>query len=439
MRSILSLILVVLACAGLGCQGAAPAGDEVRSLTILHVNDLHARLLPLPDGEAGFAHVAAAIRRHKAEAPERTLVLHGGDFVQGSPVSSIFEGVPVFEIANAMGFDANVLGNHEFDYGWRKIPEFLETGEFPTLAANVVNDEGELIAPPYVVKEVNGLRIGIIGVLTDELQHLTRSPLRGPWRALPIVETVQRYAAELAGETDLILVLAHIFNDEEDEILRHAPEADLIISGHDHGGQEEVKQIAGRICVKVRPYGLELGRLELKVDAGRGGIVSHKWRRIPVRGEDFPADPRTQALVEKWEAKVSEVVDVPIGASPREVGRHELQPVIEQVMAEAVGAELAYMNRGGIRESLPRGRLTKRDVWNILPFGNVIVYGVLAGREIPDEARRGRALDPDREYAVATNSFIAEKWRERGVELSRQGPVLREAFINWIKQERLAD
>ena len=88
--------------------------SPVRDLTILHVNDLHARLTPNADGLGGFAHVATLLRRERAAAPA-SITLHAGDLVQGTPVSTMFEGVPVYEIANRMGIDVNTLGNHEFD------------------------------------------------------------------------------------------------------------------------------------------------------------------------------------------------------------------------------------------------------------------------------------------------------------------------------------
>src|SRR5215472_13515733 len=92
---------------------ALPLVAEVRTLTILHVNDLHARLTPLENGHGGFARMAAAIRRERANCKD-CILLHAGDVAQGSPVSTIFHGLPVFEVVNLFGFDAATLGNHDF-------------------------------------------------------------------------------------------------------------------------------------------------------------------------------------------------------------------------------------------------------------------------------------------------------------------------------------
>src|SRR5580704_3247423 len=91
-----------------------PLAAEIRTLTILHTNDLHARLTPMDNHAGGFAYVVAAIR-HEREGCTDCILLNAGDLVQGTPVSTIFRGVPVYEIGNLFGFDASTVGNHEFD------------------------------------------------------------------------------------------------------------------------------------------------------------------------------------------------------------------------------------------------------------------------------------------------------------------------------------
>src|SRR4029077_13813179 len=129
-RSILAAPLFLWVALASGCRHSS-----VHELTILHFNDLHDRLLPDPDGRGGVAHLATLLKRERAAA-HASLTLHAGDLVQGTPVSTLFEGLPDYEIANSLGIDVNCLGNHEFDYGWEKIPGFLRKAEFPTVSAN---------------------------------------------------------------------------------------------------------------------------------------------------------------------------------------------------------------------------------------------------------------------------------------------------------------
>ena len=429
-----ALVAGLLVCSSLlNCQAAEP---DVRSLTILHTSDLHARFLPDSQGRGGFAELATAIKQEKAKAPDSTLVLHAGDFVQGTPVSTIFEGVPVWEVANHLGFDANTLGNHEFDYGWRRILDFLDKAGFPTVTANLVNNEGRLLTgQPHVIREIGGIRVAIIGALTADLPKLTKTDFRGPWRSLPVAKTAQHYARKLRDRADLFVLLSHTFDYEDDEVLQSAPDVNVIIAGHNHGGQDEPKDVEGRVCVKVRAYGRELGRLDLRVDIPNKRVVSYEWKRLPIDAGRYPPDAAVAKAVEHWEAKVSEVVDVSIGESKQRLESRQLKPLIEHLMAEAVGADFAYMNRGGIRDGLPEGRILARHIWNILPFGNTIFHGRMYGKDLPEEVTKDHRVDPQREYTVATNSFIGEQWRERGLNLPNEGPRIRDVLIGWVKKQ----
>ena len=149
----------------------APAAESLRSLTILHTNDLHARLSPDQEGRGGFAHLATVIRRERANA-EACLLVDAGDFVQGSPVSTIYKGLPIFEIVNRFGYDVATLGNHDFDYGFQMIPRYLRTARFPIVCANVVNEQGRLItARPYLIKNVKAIRVAVIGAVMGTLRN----------------------------------------------------------------------------------------------------------------------------------------------------------------------------------------------------------------------------------------------------------------------------
>ena len=250
-----ALALSLLLCASL------PA--EVRSLTIIHTNDLHARLTPLENHHGGFAYVAAVIRREREHCTD-CLTLFAGDLVQGSPVSTIFHGLPVYQIANLFGFDAATLGNHEFDYGWPQARKFMQTANFPTVTANLVNSRGQLFTPkPYVILKVNGLRVAVIGAMTETLPTLTTAKLIEDWHTTPLVETARKYARELKSQSDLIVLLGHITDGEEMEVLKNVPEIPVLVTGHIHRGIEEPVVVDGRIMVRVKAYGEEVGRLDL--------------------------------------------------------------------------------------------------------------------------------------------------------------------------------
>ncbi len=423
--SVLRVSLLLLAALAAQCA-------SVEQVTILHLNDLHARLLPDEQGRGGFAHVATAIEEERARA-EHAVVLHAGDMVQGSPVSTIFEGTPVFEVANRLGFDAHCLGNHEFDYGWEKIAEFRRVTDAPILAANVLNAEGKRLVPATTVLTAGEIRIGIVGAVTARLARLIKPAQSGPWRATPLVESLREPVADMNERADLVVVLGHLFDDEDEAILRALPDVDVLVGGHDHGGRDTELLIDGRIGIKLRPYGRELGRLDIAFDRDAGQIVRHRWRRIQISQGRFPPKPAIAALVDQWESRVSERVDVEIAECVRALGRDDVKRMIERALREATGAQIAYMNRGGVRDSLTEGTVMARHIWNILPFDNLLVEATVRGDQLPEEARAGQNLEPGRMYSFVTNDYVAGLPEYAGIDFTARELTLRDAVLDWVK------
>ena len=418
---------------------AWPAEPATRKLTILHINDLHARLLPGSDHQGGFAHLATAIRRERAGC-SHCLVLDAGDLVQGTPVSTMFRGLPVFEVANKLGIDVSTLGNHEFDYGWQMISKFRSTAKFTLVSSNVTDGSRLIADAAYTIREVNGIRVGIIGAVLGDLANYTTPDLMGGWRALPVVETVRKYAAELKPRTDLIVVDGHI-NDGPD-ILREVPDVAIVVSGHDHRGLKEPNVHDGRIEVRVRAYGIELGRLDLDVDVPNRKVEKWEWKRIPVDARTIPPAPDVAALVAKWEGRVSKAVDVPIGQARRQFNQPDVRVIIERAMKDETHSDLAFMNSGGVRDVIPQGTILARHAWNVMPFDNRVVVGKFRGKQIPDTVRRDQPLDPDREYTLAVPDFVAVNqlyMKASGLEFPKSGPLLRDVIINWIKKKKVLE
>ena len=425
-----------LCCLAVVCALLCAACAAAQPVTIIHLNDLHARLLPDANGMGGFAHVASAIAAERAAA-ENALVLHAGDMVQGTPVSTLFEGVPAFEAGNRLGIDAHCLGNHDFDYGWEKINEFADISTSPLVSANVIDAAGRHLVEPYVIRSVGGVEIAVVGALTERLPRLLKPGLTGPWRAAPLIETLRPIVAEAHDKADLVVVLGHLFDDEDERVLRELPDADILIGGHNHGGREQPLTIGGRIGVKLRAYGREIGRLDFEFDRRTGRAGNYRWKRIPVDSRYVPADPQTALIVEDWESRVSEIVDAPIGECRETLRKPGLKRAIEQALREKTGADLAYMNSGGIRDSMPAGPMLARHVWNILPFDNEVVEAVAAGADVPEEVARG--LVPDKLYRLATNDFVAGQWAGRGrrLDFKPTGKTLRGLFLEWVKERRV--
>jgi 2',3'-cyclic-nucleotide 2'-phosphodiesterase (5'-nucleotidase family) len=420
--------------------------QDVRPLTILHSNDLHAHLLPDDKGMGGFAYLATAVREERSRSGA-CLYLNAGDLVQGTPVSTLFNGLPIYRIANRLGFDVSTLGNHEFDYGWQRIQDFVKIAKFPVVTANVVNDQGALLAgKPYEIKTAGGIRVALIGLLLGDLVGNLATPDKvGPWHVRPVVETARKYASELRDKADLIVVLGHLHDAEADEILKQVPEVSVAIVGHAHKAYAKLHNFDGRVGALVTSYGVELGRLDLRVDMTAHKLKSAEWKIIPVDSKKLAPDPRVAREVAKWEAKVSKVVDVPIGESKRRLEKKDLQMLVERAMCEQTASDLAWVNLGNIRDVVAEGPVLARAIWNILPFDNAVVIGKFKGSRLPAKVREGHTIDPEREYTLAVTDFTAANQASNdqlgvsGLEFPKTAALQREMVIEWIRKKRVLE
>jgi 2',3'-cyclic-nucleotide 2'-phosphodiesterase (5'-nucleotidase family) len=362
--------------------------------------------------------------------------------VQGSPVSTIFHGEPVYQIGNLFGFDAATLGNHEFDYGWEMTRKFMAIAGYPIVCANVVDQHGKLMTPkPYVILKANGVRVAVIGAVMD-LDGMTTPKTRGPWRSLPIVNTVRRYAHEARARSDLVVLLAHISTEDEQAVLQQLPDVSISITGHSHIGMPKAAEQDGRIQVRVKGNGEELGRIDLRVDVRSKKLAAWDWKQIPISASG-PAAQDVDREVKHWEAEVTKAVDVPIGESRRRLDRAGVRALVERAMTEEMGADFAYVNSGGVRDDLPEGRLLARHVWNIMPFDNIVVIAKVKGSDLPAAIANGRQIDAAHIYTLASTDFNAANQRALGLRngvslnFTADGPLLRDLLIGWIKKQKV--
>ena len=430
-----SIALALLAAA------VCPLSGEVRPLTILHINDIHAHLSPLDNGDGGFAALATAIRRER-EGCAACILLNAGDLAQGTPVSTIFQGLPVFQLSNLLGIDAATIGNHDFDYGWMQTRKFISTVNYPMVSANMVGKDGQAFAKPYVILRVNGLRVAVIGEMTETLPTLTFPRALGEWHAVSVIETARRYAAELRPQVDLVVLLAHIDGREETAVLEQVPQVAVLVSGHIHTGIAEPRVVDGRIMVRVKSYTEELGRLDLEVDTEKKAPVSWKWKIVPIAAGTQPA-PDVATKVAYWEDQVKARVDRPLAMAGRAFNtRDEIKALMERAIREQTGANFAFVNRGGVRDVLPAGQLLERNIWNIMPFDNRVLVGTFKGRDLPPVVLGGRPVEPDREYTLAVTDFTAanqntaENFGTTGLQFPNDVGLLRDILIDWFRKQK---
>ena len=270
------IIQGAFAAGALGLPKGLLASEEAIKLTILHTNDVHSRLEPFPmDGSAnagkGGVAARASLIQQIRQKEEHILLLDAGDIFQGTPYFNIFKGEPEMKAMQMMGYDAGVMGNHDFDAGLENFVKQLTVhGKFPILMSNYAFERTPMegIVQPYKIFKKGKLKIGVTGV-GIELQGLVPENLFGNTVYLDPIVNVNKVANYLKNDKkcDLIICISHLgdkYSDNKvsDEVLaRETSNIDLILGGHTH-----------RFFDKPRVYSNKLGHQVLVNQVGWGGI-----------------------------------------------------------------------------------------------------------------------------------------------------------------------
>lgn len=419
------------------------ANAQNRSLLILHTNDFHGHISSEED-YAGAARIAAFFKQQRALRKD-VLILDAGDSVSGTPVSTLFKGIPIFQITSAMGYDFGNLGNHEFDYGYRQIDKFKAIASYPLLGANSFAPDGKLLADSaYRIKDVNGIKIGIIGLLTHETPAIIIPTGNENLHFEKPEVALKRILPDISKQVDLVIVLSHVGYEEDLELARKFPDIDVIIGGHSHTLIPTPVKVNDTFVVQANRYGTHVGYIDLIFDTEKDIIVSIDGTLVASKNL-FAIDAIVQNLVEGWEEKVKDQVNYKIADATRIIESEELKLFLERILAETAGTDLAFYNQGGIRDKIKPGPVTARDIWNVEPFGNTVVTVSISGKDLKaifekEEGRARPGLEDDRQYVFATNSFKAEHFRKAlkdAVVVKDKGILVRDAIIDYIQKHGL--
>jgi 2',3'-cyclic-nucleotide 2'-phosphodiesterase (5'-nucleotidase family) len=420
-----------------------------REVRILHINDFHG----FADGykpygsdeiQGGLAELAARADELRAEKP--TLFLAAGDMVQGNNWANLFQGKSSIEAMNAMNFDAMVVGNHEFDFGQAILKERIGEANFPVLGANVI---GLSTLKPYVMKDLDGLTITVIGVVTGDTPVTTHPKNVTGLKFLPPEDTVSKYVRELRGKSDIVIVLSHLGFSADYDLAKKVDGIDVIVGGHSHTKVEKPALVGKTFIVQAFEHGKVLGVLDLTVENGRIIQASGRLESIKPIGKKNKA---VAAIVTRYQRQVDAVMNETVGEALADLDganvrlqETNLGNLVTDVMRNVSGADAAIINGGTIRTSIKQGSIRVSNVYAVVPFDNYIVAIKLTGRQIRDTLEHGvsaieeeegrfpqvsgliftydrkgpkgkrvkevfiagKPLVADKEYTVATNDFLA--------------------------------
>lgn len=388
-------------------------------IIILHTNDVHSRLEShIPDGheveQGGRVRLATLVEEIRAEYGEgKVLLLDAGDSIHGMNLDNLFGGLPSIEVMNAMGYHAFTPGNHEFNYGKEVLAVRISDAKFPTLAANVTYEDGSLFAGySAVIQEVNGIKVGIVGLVAEETPIVTHPKnVQGLIFHEPIA-IAKQVAKAIGPEVDILVALSHLGYDQERNLARAVPEFDVIVGGHSHTKLAQAEEVNGVLIVQAHEYANSLGFLYLEVEDKE--IVRHESFLLPVTN-DVEKNPEVQTIIDYWneqlQGRLNNVVgksDVSWDGERASVRTQEtnLGNLVADVIRDAVDSDIALTNGGGIRASIHPGAIRVADIYNTLPFDNTLVVVEMLGMDIIEALEHSVRLLPGQNGAFLQVSGI---------------------------------
>ncbi|MBA2564095.1 MAG: 5'-nucleotidase C-terminal domain-containing protein [Gemmatimonadetes bacterium] len=399
-------LVIGLACAQVGVRagtipldtGTAPPkspSDPRPQFTLLYFNDLHGHLVPFAregdttrvGGAARMATLVARIRAENDRASRPTILVEGGDIFQGTPLSSVFKGEPDFKFLNMIGLDAMVLGNHEFDFGLDVLRRRMSEADFPILAANVLTkDGGRLLARPYALRELpNGVRVGILGLVTDDTPETTDPVNVASLTFQPPLLAAARWVPVLQDSADVLVGLTHIGSEADVRLADTYEDFDVIVGGHDQVLIHRPLVEDDVIITQAQEHGLYLGRLDLAVAGQEVELLADTIYPIT---RDIPDDPAVAAMVASYTKRLDRELNQRLGVLAGRLNgeRHELRHsptnfglLLTTMMRDLTGADAAVINSGAVRASIDAGPVTLGEILQALPFTNRIVTVQLMG------------------------------------------------------------
>lgn len=463
--------LALLAAFALASQPAqAYEKDKTYKITILHTNDHHGHFWRSEYGEYGLAAqktLVDSIRKEVAQEGGSVLLLSGGDINTGVPESDLQDAEPDFRGMNLIGYDAMAVGNHEFDNPLTVLRQQEKWAKFPFLSANIYQKStGERLFKPWAIFTRQDIKIAVIGLTTDDTakignpEYFTDIEFRKPAEEAKVV--IQEL--NMNEKPDVIIATTHMGHyDNGDhgsnapgdvEMARSLPAGSLamIVGGHSQDpvcmaseNKKQVNYVPGTPCapdkqngiwiVQAHEWGKYVGRADFEFRNGEMKMVNYQLIPVNLKKKvtwdngkservlytpEIAENPQMLSLLTPFQNKGKAQLEVKIGSvngllegdrSKVRFVQTNMGRVILAAQIARTGADFGVMSGGGIRDSIEAGDITYKSVLKVQPFGNIVVYADMSGKEVVNYLTAVAQMKPDSgAYPQFANvSFVAKE------------------------------
>ena len=390
-------------------------------IAILSTTDLHGNIYPIDyntnQAEArGLARVATVVRQARKETPN-LLLLDSGDTIQGTPLTFYHAKVnntppdPMMTVMNAMGYDAMAVGNHEYEFGWDVLNKARGEARFPWLSANTYRKgTDQTYFEPFTIKQVAGVRIGILGLTTpgmpsldDPDRYYSKIEVREP------VSEARKWVSVLREKehVDLVIIAMHMGVEADLRtgennpgqmpnenaalaISRQVPGIDVILMGHTH---REVPSlyINGVLLAQAEKWGHFVARVDLYLEkTDRWHVIAKSSRTIPV-GNQIEADPEVIRSAEPYHRETQAWLGRVIGQSDADLRAGEerfrdtaILDLVQRVQLEAGNADVSMSMSLNSKARIPKGPVTVRDILGLYEYEAAPIVVEVTGKQLKD-------------------------------------------------------
>ena len=420
-RSLLALAIALTAALALLSSVSHSGASSRIQITILGTTDLHGNIYPLdyytnkPDNR-GLAKIATLVKRIRKENAN-ALLIDSGDTIQGTPLAYYHNKKnnkppdPMMLVMNSLNYDAMAVGNHEYNFGLKVLEKARSEAKFPWLSANTYNKGTEKTHyKPYLVKEVSGVRVGILGLTTPGIPSWENIPNYIGLEFREPVAEAKKWVAELRDKerADIVVVAMHMGLEEDLRtgeinpgqvpnenravaIAREVPGVDVIFMGHTHRDTSSI-YLNGVLITQANHWGRHLARADLYMekDLERWRVYAKGARTIPVDDKVEP-DPEVLKLAEPYDAETQQWLSRVIGESAEELTAKEARfrdtailDLIQRVQMDVGKADVSMVAPFNLEARIARGPVTVRDIAGLYVYENTLVVLEVTGQQLKD-------------------------------------------------------
>ena len=460
-KKLLALTLVLMLLLA-GCGSAAPAetpapapAEETaylgldNDIVILYTNDVHCGV----DDNLGYAGLATVKNALEAQGKHVVLV-DNGDAVQGDTIGTLSNGEYIIDIMNEIGYDVATPGNHEFDYGMDQFFALTEQANFPYVSANFVDNDGNTVLDPYVIKDVAGVKIAFVGISTPKT-ITTSTPKyfqddNGNYiYSFQQDETGEKLYAAVQSAVDaaraegaqFVIALAHLGIEEDcspwtsSEVIVNTTGIDAVLDGHSHS-MIECEKVKNKDGAEVLLSSTEtklayIGCLTIKDDGSMSTtLIGDNGMKDFIGGIQEEFEELVNTVVASTDVDLI-IKDPASGERIVRVSETNLGDLCADAYRAMSGADVAIVNGGGVRADIPAGDITYGQIIAVHPFGNEMCVVECTGQEILDALELGCSKLPAESggflhvsgmtYTIDLNVESSVKLDENGMFVSVEG------------------